>query len=191
MKMIFLALIFLGLGIAQAAPVKLGALNHAGQGCLEGTIETVSSDTLRLKGFKVNAVAGQLARKSCTVSIPVEVREGYQAGFNLQHIKLRTMLPSQSQVQIHSEAFWAGQTGLVTDHILKGFQRRNQILQGQPDIAWSGCGQSGILRLNVSATLQNQSAASAATVTIQELALGYIDLTSEEPLLTYRKCEVI
>jgi hypothetical protein len=180
MKKIFLSVLSICLcyAEAQATGLKLGQPAYGGNGCPAGSASVTlspSEDALSLLFDNYIAEAGgdtrkRIDRKSCNVSIPVQVPSGYSVAVFQVDYRGYNLVPSGGRNQFDVEYFWAGARGPLVRRTFSGPQNQNFTI-GDTLIAstlvWTPCGASVNLRVNSSMMVQTNSR--------MDQALGMVD----------------
>lgn len=146
---------------AGAAGLKLGAPSYGGNGCPAGTASvTVSPDetavSILFDQFLTEAggVTGRtLDRKSCNLTLPVSVPNGYSVAVFQVDYRGFNAVPSGGYNRFESEYFWAGARGPKITRQFSGpltdsFTLTDNLITSA--VVWSPCGQSVNLRVNAS-----------------------------------------
>ncbi len=147
----------------SAAPVEITGLNYGGSGCPAGSVEIrVNSNGRKLillfdKFVAVGSDASQ-SRKSCNISIPIQVPAGYQV--SLADAEFRGYVSPRTKATLRSEYFFAGQRGPTFVRNFNG--AANYAVRDRPaEVAnvWSACGESVNMRVNSSITARGNGKA--------------------------------
>lgn len=178
-KMILSAVTFISLSGAwtYADAPRLGVPGYGGNGCPAGSASvTLSPDYTALSILFDNYIAEaggntgrRLDRKSCNISIPVHVPQGYSVSLFSIDYRGFASIPYGGRGVFRAEYFWAGVRG--PDFVVNRHEPYdgNFILQDQlvaTAITWSRCGQSIILRANTSTEIQTNNRNEQAMLTI-------------------------
>ncbi len=179
---------------AQAPPITLGLPGYGGNGCPQGTVAaTLSPDATTLSilfDAYIVEVGGQTGRpfdrKSCNVSIPVNVPQGYSVSIISVDYRGFNQLPQGASSAFNVQYFFAGSQGpgfvrnfngpLIDEYLI-----HNELQIGA--VVWSACGASPLLRTNASLSVRTAGGQSAmATVDSEDVAAALIYL------LQWRRC---
>jgi hypothetical protein len=172
---------------AKADRLRLGTPGYGGTGCPAGSASVIVSpdDTaLSVLFDRYTVEAGRttgrtLDRKSCNLTIPVHVPQGYSVA--IFHVDYRgfNALPAGGSSRFNAEYFWAGSRGPTMTKNFYGPLNQNYTLTNNilaRSLVWAPCGASVNLRINSS--LQAQTNArndqSQATVDSVDLKSGLI-----------------
>lgn len=166
--------------------LRLGVPVSGGTGCPSGTVAaSVSPDGKELSilfdQFVVEAgasVGRRLDRKSCNISIPVQVPQGYSVAiFNVDYRGFNA-LPRGTRSQLTADYFFAGQTGPRSTRAFTGPQDRDYLVNDRllaSALVWSACGDSVNFRINTSLLVQSPNGADAmATLDSTDLSAGIV-----------------
>jgi hypothetical protein len=145
----------------QAAEIRLGSPAYGGNGCPAGTASvTVSPDqsavSILFDQFVAEAGATtgrRVDRKSCNLSIPVEVPQGYSVALFQVDYRGYNAVPVGGQTRFDSEYFWAGARGPRISRQFTGPTNSNFTLTDNliaTSLVWTPCGASVNLRINAS-----------------------------------------
>jgi len=125
-------------------------------------------------------------RKSCNVSIPVNVPQGYSVSIISVDYRGFNQLPPGAQSTFNVQYFFAGSQGPAFVRNFRGpltdeYLIRNRLEVGA--IVWSACGASPLLRTNASLSLRGSGNQQAmATVDSEDVAAALVYL------LQWRRC---
>ncbi|MCS6838468.1 MAG: DUF4360 domain-containing protein [Bdellovibrionaceae bacterium] len=169
MKTTLLAALALLLGLSQvslAQSIRLGTPSYGGSGCPAGTASvSVSPDgsTITILFDQFTAESGghsgkQVDRKSCNLSIPVEVPQGYSVAIFQVDYRGFNSLPWGARSQFEAEYFWAGSRGRRVSRSFFGPLNDNFFIRDEllaRTLVWTPCGKSVNLRANVA--IMNQT----------------------------------
>lgn len=162
---------------AEAQLLDVNKINYGGTGCPAGTISTLSnskSNTVQLLPQQMIAEAGtngkRMDRKACSISIPVQAPKGYRVAL-LSHSVSAIEVQSGS-LNYQQEVFLVGTKNKV---LKKSFDKPTKVVLNtereslrQP-ILWSGCGESTILRANLSTVAQGTARAQTSSIGLRML----------------------
>ncbi len=180
---------------AMAADIQLGHPSYGGTGCPNGTADvTLSPDGKELSvlfdGYLVEAggsTGKRLDRKSCNLSIPVSIPQGYSVSIFQVDYRGFSSVPSGGRNQFNVEYFFAGARGPALRRTFMGPKTDNFTITDNliaSAMVWSRCGDQVNLRIN--------SDMMAMTNRYNEQTLGMIDSTDISSGLIYhiqtRRC---
>jgi hypothetical protein len=162
---------------AAPAPVKLLGLSYGGNGCPAGSASiSVSPDGQELALLFDKFVAlgndAKHSRKSCNISIPFNVPEGFQ--ISLYDAEYRGYVATKTKGLLRAEYFFAGQRGPVFQRTFDG--EVNYVAQDNSTTmanVWSKCGESVNMRVNASMTAEGTGMASVSSVALSSNGLVY------------------
>jgi len=171
--------VFLSLQADAASDIQIGVPSYGGTGCPAGAASiSVSSthDGVYILFDQIAVEAGattgrRIERKSCNLSIPLQVPAGYSAAIErISPLQGFAELPKGAIARVELEAFWSGARGPALQKILTGPMSANwveseNVIPARP-IVWSGCGASVGLRLNSILTVQTNQRLEQAITTI-------------------------
>ncbi len=165
LKSILVLTTIMAASLAQAqGGLVLGEPSYGGNGCPAGTASvTLSPDQQELSILfdQYIAEAGettgrQVDRKSCNLTVPVQVPQGYSvAVFRVDYRGFNVISSPSAQTRFSAEYFWAGARGPVVTRIFRGPQIQDFSLTDNivaSALVWTRCGDSINLRANTSAT---------------------------------------
>ncbi len=167
--------------------VQLGQPAFGGNGCPAGTASAAVTDNGQAISILFdeyiaeagNTTGRRLDRKSCNVSIPVHVPQGYSVSIFKVDYRGFNFLPRGASSQFNVEYFFAGSQGpRYTRNFVGPLENEYMItnnLQAQA-LVWSPCGQSVILRANSSmrATANARMDQTMATVDSADVQAGLV-----------------
>lgn len=180
---------------AQANGLRLGQPAYGGNGCPAGTASITLSpgeDALSILFDNYIAEAGastgkRVDRKSCNISIPVQVPQGYSVAVFQVDYRGFNLVPSGGRNQFDVEYFWAGARGPMIRRTFMGPQNQNFTIGDTlmaSTLVWTPCGASVNLRVNSSMMVMSNHR--------QEQALGMVDSADISSGLVYhlqwRRC---
>lgn len=177
--------------VTHATTITLGKPTYGGSGCPAGsTFTTVSPDgtyfQLSMDTFVVEAGGTQpnSARKSCSLSLPIQVPTGYSVSLSELNYNGFVNAPKGSSVQLTTEHSFAGMAGIkfantFTDTTNNTFTKTQNFKALN---LWSACGQPVTLRLNTAITVRTKQGVVAMG------ALGSVDNFGLVYHLQYRPC---
>ncbi len=167
--------------------LRLGPPSHGGSGCPDETVSAaLSPDRVFLSVLydayqvEVGGVTGKtFDRKTCNLSIPVEVPDGFSISlFTVDYRGFNDLPNAQTSAQFQVEYFFAGRRGPVFMRNLRGpleedFTLTNTV--GLQSGVWSGCGEDVILRTNTSIRLRAPGGSEAlATLDSQDVQAALV-----------------
>ena len=147
---------------ASAQSLQLGYPGYGGNGCPQGSASVIlSPDNQQLSilfdSYMVQTGSGlpTVDRKSCNLSIPVTVPNGYS--YSIVQVDYRgfNSLPRQARSQLNVEYFFAGSRGVRTQKSFVGPLNDQYAVTdrlGAEAVVWSPCGAETIMRVNTSMT---------------------------------------
>ncbi len=172
---------------AHAESLRLGQAAYGGTGCPAGTASvTVSPDQSALSilfdsyvAEAGNTTGKTIDRKSCNISIPVTVPNGYSVAVFQVDYRGFTAVPRGAQVRFDAEYFWAGSTGFRVSRQFAGPYNDNYTVSDgllATTMVWTPCGASVNLRANTSMMAQTNSRReqTLATVDSADISSGLI-----------------
>ncbi|MBD2359851.1 DUF4360 domain-containing protein [Anabaena minutissima FACHB-250] len=169
---------------ALANKVEILGANYGGNGCPGGSASvSVSPDGQELSILFDKFIAqGNNAterRKSCNMSIPIKVPQGFQISF--YDADYRGYVAPRTTGNLRAEYFFAGQRGPVFSRAFKGETDYN-VRDKLATIAnvWSRCGDSVNMRVNAAMTASGQGMATVDSFDLTHRGLVYH--------IKYRKC---
>ncbi|MBW4676046.1 MAG: DUF4360 domain-containing protein [Desmonostoc geniculatum HA4340-LM1] len=173
----------IGPALASEKVQILGA-EYGGNGCPDGSASvSVSPDGQELSILfdQFIAVGNKSAerRKSCNMSIPIKVPQGFQ--ISLYDADYRGYVAPSTTGRLRAEYFFAGQRGPVFSRVFKGetdYNVRDQLLT-VADV-WSRCGDSVNMRVNAAMTANGQGMATVDSFDLAHRGLVYH--------IKYRQC---
>jgi Domain of unknown function (DUF4360) len=137
-----------------AEKVEIQGASYGGSGCPDKSASvSVSPDgqqlTILFDKFAALGRNPAESRKSCNVSIPVKVPQGFQ--ISLYGADYRGYVAPATTGKLRAEYFFAGQKGIVFERQFQGETNYNvrDSLTTQTNV-WSACGDSVNMRVNVS-----------------------------------------
>lgn len=170
--------------LAQEAKIEILGANYGGSGCPENSASvSVSPDGQELSIlFDKFAALGnnpRESRKSCNLSIPIKVPQGFQ--ISLYDADYRGYVAPATTANLRSEYFFAGNRGPVFSRTFRGETDYNvrDSLVTVADV-WSSCSDSVNMRVNAS-----MSARGAGMATVDSFDLAHRGLVYH---IKYRRC---
>ncbi|BAY35873.1 hypothetical protein NIES2111_01900 [Nostoc sp. NIES-2111] len=172
-----------GPALASSKVEILGA-EYGGNGCPDGSASvSVSPDgqelTILFDKFIAEGNKSTERRKSCNMSIPIKVPQGFQ--ISLYDADYRGYVAPSTTARLRAEYFFAGQRGPVFSRTFRGetdYNVRDQ-LATVADV-WSRCGDSTNMRVNAAMTASGQGVATVDSFDLSHRGLVYH--------IKYRKC---
>ena len=179
----------LSVAVPALAPggLRLGHPSTGGNGCPGGTVSTsLSPDESQLSilfdQFVAEAGPGvgkTIDRKSCNISIPVDVPGGYSVSIVGVDYRGFIGLPSRrSMARFSAEYFFANMRGPRMQKNFYGAQMTDYLIENDLIVSaqvWSPCGASTNLRINAAIMLQNSDRDDAiATVDSADISSGLL-----------------
>lgn len=173
---------------AQQGGLRLGQPAYGGTGCPGGSASVnLSPDETALSilfdSFLVEAgrtTGRQVDRKSCNISIPVEVPSGYSVAiFQVDYRGFNLIPSSGAYTRLDTEYFWAGSRGPRFSRFYSGPRTENYTqsdgLMAQT-LVWTPCGASVNLRVNSSIMAQTnrQNEQTMMTVDSADITSGLV-----------------
>ncbi|BAT56356.1 hypothetical protein NOS3756_53610 [Nostoc sp. NIES-3756] len=172
-----------GPALASSKVEILGA-EYGGNGCPDGSASvSVSPDgqelTILFDKFIAEGNKSTERRKSCNMSIPIKVPQGFQ--ISLYDADYRGYVAPSTTARLRAEYFFAGQRGPVFSRTFRGetdYNVRDQ-LATVADV-WSRCGDSTNMRVNAAMTASGQGVATVDSFDLSHRGLVYH--------IKYRQC---
>jgi hypothetical protein len=168
-----------------AEKVEIQGASYGGNGCPDKSASvSVSPDgqelTILFDKFAALGSNPAESRKSCNLSIPVKVPQGFQ--ISLYDADYRGYVAPATTGKLRAEYFFAGQRGPVFVRQFQGEMNYNvrDSLSTETNV-WSGCGDSLNMRVNASV-----AADGAGTATVDSLDLAHRGLVYH---VKYRTCQ--
>jgi hypothetical protein len=176
--------------------LRLGQPAYGGTGCPAGTASVnispdESSLSILFDAFAAEAgrtTGRQLDRKSCNISIPVEVPSGYSVAiFQVDYRGFNLIPGNGAYTRLDTEYFWAGSRGPRFARMYSG-PRTDNYTQSDGLLAqtlvWTPCGASVNLRVNSSIMAQSNRQMEQTMMTVDSA-----DITSGLVYhLQWRRC---
>lgn len=168
----------LSLAESAQAQLRLGEPAYGGNGCPAGSASVnVSPDqsSLSILFDSYIAEAGKTTgrtvdRKSCNISIPVQVPQGYSVAiFKVDYRGFNLVPAFGAQTKIDTEYFWAGARGPRFTRMFRGPVTDNYTLSDgimASTLVWTPCGASVNLRVNSSIMAQSNSRGDQTMMTV-------------------------
>jgi hypothetical protein len=161
-----------------AQGLQLGYPSTGGNGCPQGSVSAnLSPDNTQLSilfdQFIAEAGPGvgkTLDRKSCNISIPITVPNGYSVSIIQVDYRGFVGLPSRAaNARFSAEYFFAGQRGPLLQRQFLGAQNSDYLIDNRLAVStmvWSACGAQTNLRVNASMMVQNTDRRQDAIATV-------------------------
>lgn len=161
----------------HAEGLRLGLPAYGGTGCPAGSASVnLSPDEAALSilfdsyVLEAGGTTGKrLDRKSCNISIPVEVPQGYSVAIFQVDYRGFNLIPRGGMSRFDSEYFWAGSRGPRQTRVFSGPTQDNYTLTDMlvaSTLVWTPCGASVNLRANTSMLVQTNSSLQQAMATV-------------------------
>lgn len=170
---------------AQADGITLGQPGYGGTGCPAGSASvTLSPDQTSLSilfdSYVAEAGNGRrVDRKSCNISVPVNVPQGYSVAVFQVDYRGFNSVPRGAQTRLDAEYFWAGARGPRVSRTFVGpvndiYTVSDGLIASA--LVWTPCGASVNLRVNSSMMAQTNSRMeqTMATVDSADISSGLI-----------------
>lgn len=149
--------------------IRLGNPQYGGSGCPAGSASVSLSpdeDALSILFDSFSASAGshvgkRVDRKSCNLSIPVSIPQGYSVAVIQVDYRGYNLIPAfGAYTRLNTEYFWAGIRGPAYSKLFTGpqnidFTTTNGILAHS--LVWTPCGASVNLRVNTNIMAQSNT----------------------------------
>ncbi|MDB9338483.1 MULTISPECIES: DUF4360 domain-containing protein [Cyanophyceae] len=165
--------------------VEIVGGEYGGNGCPAGTASvTVSPDGQELSILFDKFIAEgnnvRERRKSCNLTIPIKVPQGFQISF--YDADYRGYVSTQTTGQLRAEYFFAGQRGPVFSRTFTGETDYNvrDKLATMTDV-WSACGDSLNMRVNAAMRARGKGIATVDSFDLAHRGLVYH--------IKYRRCQ--
>jgi hypothetical protein len=163
---------------AFAAPkVEILGAGYGGNGCPDGSASvTVSPDgqelTLLFDKFIAEGNNAKESRKSCNLSIPIKVPQGFQISF--YDADYRGYVSPYTQARLRAEYFFAGRRGPVFQRVFHGETDYN-VRDRLATVAnvWSACGKSENMRVNAAMSARGRGIATVDSFDLAHRGLKY------------------
>ena len=164
--------------------VEILGASYGGNGCPDQTASvSVSPDGQELSilfdDFVADGSNYRHSRKSCNLSIPIQVPQGFQV--SLYDADYRGYVSPRTRGRLRAEYFFAGQRGPVFRRTFRGETDYNVTdpLVTVGDI-WSACGDSVNMRVNASMSARGRGIATVDSFDLSHRGLVYH--------IKYRRC---
>lgn len=170
--------------LAATPSVQILGASYGGSGCPDRSASvTVSPDGQELSilfdKFVAQGNVSAETRKSCNLSIPIKVPQGFQ--ISIYDADYRGYVAPQTSGNLRAEYFFAGNRGPVFSRTFNGETNYNvrDSLATVADV-WSRCGDSVNMRVNAAMTAKG-----AGTATVDSFDLAHRGLVYH---VKYRTC---
>jgi Domain of unknown function (DUF4360) len=157
--------------------VQIQGASYGGSGCPDRSASvSVSPDgqelTVLFDKFSALGNDPSQSRKSCNLSIPIKVPEGYQ--ISLYDADYRGYVAPATSGTLRAEYFFAGNRGPVFQRTFNGENNYNvrDSLATVADV-WSACGDSTNMRVNASMSARGKGAATVDSFDLAHRGLVY------------------
>jgi Domain of unknown function (DUF4360) len=167
---------FLSPALAQQSVQILGA-SYGGNGCPGGSASVnVSPDgqelTILFDQFVAQGNISRENRKSCNLSIPIRVPQGFQ--ISLYDADYRGYVAPQTWGRLRAEYFFAGGRGPIFSRTFYG-ETNYDVRDSLATVTnvWSRCGDSLNMRVNASMVARGQGAATVDSFDLAHRGLVY------------------
>ncbi|WII73851.1 DUF4360 domain-containing protein [Bdellovibrio sp. 22V] len=170
---------------AEANQIRLGQPAYGGTGCPAGTASvTLSPDqsavSILFDNYVAEAGGGRrVDRKSCNISVPVQVPSGYSVAVFQVDYRGFNSVPRGGMSRFDAEYFWAGARGPRVSRTFVGpvsdvYTVSDGLIASA--MVWTPCGASVNLRVNTSMMAQSnaRSEQTLATVDSADISSGLI-----------------
>lgn len=159
------ALLISEMVMAQSG-IRMGSPSYGGSGCPGGTASVSLSpteDAISILFDAFGASAGgdtkkRVDRKSCNLSIPVTIPQGYSVSVIQVDYRGFNLIPaSGAYTRLNTEYFWAGIRGPMFTKLFVGPQNKDFTTSNgiiAESLVWTPCGASVNLRVNSSIMAQ-------------------------------------
>jgi hypothetical protein len=149
--------------------IRMGAPSYGGSGCPAGTASVTLSpaeDAISILFDAFAASAGgesnkRVDRKSCNLSIPVTIPQGYSVAVIQTDYRGFNYVPgSGAYTRLNTEYFWAGIRGPMFSKLFVGPQNKDFTTSNgiiAESLVWTPCGASVNLRVNTSVMAQTNN----------------------------------
>lgn len=162
---------------AHAEGLRLGEVSYGGTGCPGGSASvSLSPDetavSILFDNYLIEAggsTAKRFDRKSCNITIPVHVPQGYSVALFQVDYRGFNMIPRGGMSRFDAEYFWAGSRGPRISRTFMGPVGDNFTLTDEliaSTLVWTPCGASVNLRTNTSMLVRTNSAQDQAMSTV-------------------------
>ncbi len=153
---------------AMAQSLQLGVPAYGGTGCPAGTASVSVSpgqDAVSILFDQYVTEAGRttgrrIDRKSCNITVPVRVPQGYSVAVLQVDYRGYNAIPSGGYSRFDADYFWAGSQGVRSSRTFNGPVNNNFSVTDDliaTTVVWTPCGASVNLRVNSSMMAQSNS----------------------------------
>lgn len=160
-KALLMVAMMLGAASAHAQALRIGQPAYGGNGCPAGSASVTVSpgqDAVSILFDQFITEAGQYAgrridRKSCNLSIPIQVPNGYSVAVFKVDYRGYNAVPRGGYNRFDAEYFWAGARGPKISRQFNGPLNDNYTVTDNlvaSTLVWAPCGASVNLRVNAS-----------------------------------------
>jgi hypothetical protein len=165
-------------GHAYDAPsqLELGTPSYGGTGCPDRSVAASLSPgntalTLLFDEYVVEAGSNgkSLDRKSCNLSIPIRVPQGYSMSVLKVDYRGYVFVPRGGRAVFDVEYFFAGSRGPRISEVMSGPTDRNYMITDEllaRAVVWSACGAETNLRINTGLRVQTNRQRDDAIATL-------------------------
>ncbi|MCM1982059.1 DUF4360 domain-containing protein [Lyngbya confervoides] len=175
---------FVNPALGSSNRVEIRGANYGGSGCPDQSASvSVSPDGQELSILFDEFIAlgndYQESRKSCNLSIPIQVPQGFQ--ISLYDADYRGYVSPNTSGRLRAEYFFAGQRGPVFTRVFRGetdYSVRDPLVT-VADV-WSACGDSVNMRVNASMMARGPGIATVDSFDLAHRGLVYH--------IKYRRC---
>lgn len=167
------------------APVpRYGKPAYGGSGCPQGVGRIDVSPDGQTLDFELGAISvetgsettSRVGRKTCNISIPVQVPEGYRIALPVVTVKGANELPVGSYAEVDTETFFSGMRGPRESKRFEGPLRTSYTAMANSvdtTRSWSPCGVDFNLRVNMSVRVGSHTTNRIkASATVDTIDLG-------------------
>lgn len=162
--------------------IQIGEIIYGGNGCPQGSVViegNPESNSLNLIFDQYTVAAGlgegKLARKSCSLALPISVPKGLQIGILAAEFKGFASLPEKATGRITTEYFSAGAEGIVRTEEYVGALGEEISISHSPHeggaIVWTPCGVDTNLRMNSSVLVNTNESDEEALLVLNQASL--------------------
>lgn len=177
------ALALITASAAQASSIRLGTPSYGGTGCPGGSASvSVSPDNSAISILfdqfiteAGNTTGRRLDRKSCNLSVPVQVPNGYSVAVFQVDYRGYNAVPRGAYNRFESEYFWAGARGPKITRQFNGPINDSYTLTDDlvaRTVVWTPCGASVNLRVNASMLSMSNSRMEQTLGTVDSIDLS-------------------
>lgn len=177
------ALALITASAAQASSIRLGTPSYGGTGCPGGSASvSVSPDNSAISILfdqfiteAGNTTGRRLDRKSCNLSVPVQVPNGYSVAVFQVDYRGYNAVPRGGYNRFESEYFWAGARGPKITRQFNGPINDSYTLTDDlvaRTVVWTPCGASVNLRVNASMLSMSNSRMEQTLGTVDSIDLS-------------------